>query len=456
MNTANKNKVLRSYIISFLICYIIFILTESLYRTVPWRYDTGDYWSRGETLVKNGFLLNSIDGFRGYVYPLYLAVINRIGNKMAWYVMNPAIISVMLLYIISKNFECRKEKEFITKVTVAAVLFCILFTGNIAFPLSDMLPLLCICIALTFLSEGTQEKGKKKFVYSLGAGAFAYFSYNIRTIYLFAILGLLILCVAMNIKNNKNRHTIENIIVEFAGIALGILAAGIPQAVMNYKNLGSLSIGVPTNGLMLQQMFWGIKYQRYDTYMPRITDAAHPNPQIYFTDAAGLKILEEMNLDSFSTWGDFFRLFIHHPIDVAAIYIRHFINFIFPCWPEVYVRNLNSSKWLLGVIGFSTLFISVLSIVLNSCKSWKTLGRLTPVLVPSILIIPGAVEYRFSIGIYFYFIMNLCFNIDWKGFVLKIKENWWKILLVYIIILGLCLAIWSSMLSGEAITPLTF
>ena len=100
---------------------------------------------------------------------------------------------------------------------------------------------------------------------------------------------------------------------------------------MNYKNLGSLSIGVPTNGLMLQQMLWGIKYQRYDTYMPRITDAAHPNPQIYFTDAAGLKILEEMNLDSFSTWGDFFRLFIHHPIDVAAIYIRHFINFIFPC-----------------------------------------------------------------------------------------------------------------------------
>ena len=127
---------------------------------------------------------------------------------MAWYVMNPAIISVMLLYIISKIFECRKEKEFITKVTVVAALFCVLFTGNIAFPLSDMLPLLCICIALTFLSEGTQEKGKKKFIYSVGAGAFAYFSYNIRTIYLFAILGLLILCIVMDIKNNKNGNTI--------------------------------------------------------------------------------------------------------------------------------------------------------------------------------------------------------------------------------------------------------
>lgn len=102
-----------------------------MYRTVPWQYDIGDYWSRGETLVKNGFELGSIDGFRGYVYPLYLAVINRIGNKMAWYVMNPAIISVMLLYIISKNFECRKDREFITKVTVVAALFCVLFTGNL-------------------------------------------------------------------------------------------------------------------------------------------------------------------------------------------------------------------------------------------------------------------------------------------------------------------------------------
>lgn len=204
----------------------------------------------------------------------------------------------------------------------------------------------------------------------------------------------------MDIKNNKNGYNIVDAIVGFAGIVLGILAAGIPQVVMNYKNLGSFSIGVPTNGLMLQQMFWGIKYQRYDTYIPRGTDTVHPDLQVFFTDAAGVKILQEM--------------------------------------------NLNSSKWLLGVIGFSTLFISVLSMALNSCRSWKMLGWLTPVLIPSILIIPGAVEYRFSIGIYFYFIMNLCFNIDWKGFVLKI------------IILGLCFAIWSSMLSGEAITPLTF
>lgn len=30
MNTANKNKVLRTYIISFFICYIMFILTEGV------------------------------------------------------------------------------------------------------------------------------------------------------------------------------------------------------------------------------------------------------------------------------------------------------------------------------------------------------------------------------------------------------------------------------------------
>lgn len=100
---------------------------------------------------------------------------------------------------------------------------------------------------------------------------------------------------------------------------------------------------------MVAQMYWGLQYQRYDTYINYLNDLSHPLPQVYFMDPVGNRILEAMKVDSFSSWNEYFNIFIHYPIDVLEIYLRYFVNFLFPCWPKLYIENLNSSKWLLGI-----------------------------------------------------------------------------------------------------------
>lgn len=242
-------------------------------------------------------------------------------------------------------------------------------------------------------------------------------------------------------------------IIEFG---IGSFIAGIPQIIMNYLNLGKVSIKVPTNGLMLQQMFWGIKYQRYDTYIAFNSDLTHSFPQCFFEDPTGMLILNKLGMNTFSTWGDYIKLFIHYPFDVIAIYVRHLVNFIFPCWPQMYVQDLNSLKWPFGILGVSILFLGVYLIISKSYKNSKYLWLLIPIFIPAILIIPGAVEYRFSFGIYFYMLFNVCFNTNWDKFKENVGRDKVKLIVTYLFVLMFCVAIWSSMLAMETATPLSF
>ena len=287
------------------------------------------------------------------------------------------------------------------------------------------------------------------FLYSALIGIFSYFAYNIRTIYLFSLVGIIAIYIIVSLRNGRK-------LISIISIGIGYLMAGIPQMIMNYLNLGEISIQVPTNGLMLQQMFWGIQYQRYDTYIAFNSDAIHSAPQCYFVDPTGMTILNKMGLSSFSSWGDYVRLFIHYPFDVIAIYVRHLVNFIFPCWPQMYVQDLNSLKWPFGILGVSILFLGVYLVISKSYRDDKYLWLMMPVLIPSILIIPGAVEYRFSLGIYFYILFNICFNTDWKKFRENMKKDNVKVIVTYLVVLMFCLAVWSSMLAMEATTPLLF
>lgn len=54
--------------------------------------------------------------------------------------------------------------------------------------------------------------------------------------------------------------------------------------------LGKLSLIVPTNGLMLALISWGIRYQRYDTYVGE--NIVHPSPQMYFVDPVGNVLMQ--------------------------------------------------------------------------------------------------------------------------------------------------------------------
>ena len=77
-NKINQNKI-TWYTLA--ICFFMVIIAESFFISAPWICDAGDYWLRGEQLKSSGCDLNSIDGFRGYVFPLFLGIVNYFGGK---------------------------------------------------------------------------------------------------------------------------------------------------------------------------------------------------------------------------------------------------------------------------------------------------------------------------------------------------------------------------------------
>lgn len=451
-----KNKL---HILIFAVCFTALFLTSRLYPNARWTCDCADYWQRGEFLKNSGFNLSSINGFRGYIYPAFLGFLNVICGKTAWYVINSLLIttfiSIIIPYIMLGKHDYTKMNALSDIMMV--ILFSVFFIAIIIYPLSDFFAAFCLSLSVFFLRKFIESKHyMTKIIYALFMGSCAYWSYNTRTIYLFASITVGILFVLM-IFLDRQYSLVSKFKYSFIGAASGIagvIAAGIPQYILNKTDLGITSISVPTSTLMLDQMFWGIKYQRYDTYMPNIPDTVHAHATVFFEDPAGARLLEQSQLAAFSNWGDYFNFFVRHPIDIICIYVRHFINYIFPCWPEVYVKNLNSSKWLFGIIAITVLFIAIAAWVERSYKKYDILLYFIPIVMSAILIIPGAVEYRFSLPLYIFAFSQLCMNIKWNDFLTSVKKQKMKYIIVYAIITALCFGIWSSMLANETATKL--
>ena len=233
---------------------------------------------------------------------------------------------------------------------------------------------------------------------------------------------------------------------------IGGLIAAVPQIYMNYINLGIKSMAVPTNGLMQSQIFWGLQYQRYDTYMNYASDMVHTSPAMYFADNAGQLLINEAY--STQTFADYFKLVVKHPIDVFLIYVRHAINYLFPAWPEAYIYDLYKCKWILGIIAFTIFFIVISAYLFKCFKGTTNLLYYIPIVTPAILIIPGAVEYRFSYPIYICVLCQFFLNIDLKKYIRNIMDKKGTVLVTYIVTLVLTFTIWANMLASETVTPL--
>lgn len=443
----------------WLISCIVLLIVGYVFKDSEWKYDCYDYWTRGENLKNEMFNIAKIDGFRGYIFILYLGLTNFLGGKKAWIIINAIVTSFCQSFILPNlvaDLAYNKKDSF--KVICVNIIIVILFVGEFAYPLSDFFALMNCCYSIYFLKKSMKCLNKAKYLYIFLGGVFLYWAYNTRTIYMFAGIAIIIIYVLMSIfdKGIGKIRRLRVTVIRNLVIVVGCFVASIPQIIMNYSNQGRFSMGVPTNGLMLQQMFWGIQNQRYDTYVGNATDILHPNPGVHFVDLTGMKILDNLQMTQFETWGDFFKVFFSNPIDVIIMYFRHCINFIFPCWPEAYINDLNSSKFLLGLLGGSIIFLTLVIFFERCIVDYKSIISYIPIIIPALLIIPGAVEYRFSLPIYVFAISQICFNVDSVKFKKVLSNNKVKMCLMYIIFMLFCFAIWSNMLASESIGALLF
>jgi len=443
----NKDK-----LIGILILYILGVCITIFYADYNHLIgDAVDYWNRGLSVWQGdsgGFsVLNIPDGFRGYVYPLYLGVCSILscGNRGGFVLINNLIISIYFVIILPKFHETEvKNKRQLVKCVICFLLFEILFYGLCVYPLSDMLALIvCSICAILEMNIEKEENTKRVFVWALLFGIGIYCSYNIRTIYLFAGI---FMCVKIIVFTIRNAGIKRNGII-LTGSVLGLVVGALPQALMNYKNLGIFTSKVPSNGLMLQQVFWGLQYQRYDTYVG--ADLMHPMPQVYFLDPVGNAVLNAEGIIRFSSWGDFIKLFCEYPCEIIGIYIRHLINAMLPCFPNQYVMNLDNNKFGIGFLWFVCLW-AFFVVLIYELVNKKVFVNWAAALVPAVLIIPGSIEVRFFVAVYLLIIGTLCYNVNWIEFKECILRNKVKMLVSFFALGGLLLSTWTNMLINEA------
>lgn len=443
-----KNKRFFGFILIFIAMMLIYSRIE-LVRL----YDAGNYWNRGVSLwdeEQSFSLLNMKDGFRGYVFPLYLGICNKIGGETCYKIVNALLVSLFFTFIfpdLQKSEKGEGWREAITSF-LCFLIFSFFFWGLEVYSLSDFMAML-LCGTAVLLEN--RVRGESRWLYGAGLsvlfGAVVYVVYNVRTIYLFPGIYLVLLFIWHLYRSGKS---IVSKMTAVLGALAGGLLGGAPQGYMNYHNLGILSMKVPTSGLMLKQLYWGLQTQRYDTYIGTKQMEQHPMPQTVFTDAVGRALVERTEIIEFSSWSDFFGFIWKHPVEMAGIYVRHLVNMLLPCWPEQYVVDLDNQKLVPALLAY-VLFFSFGMVLLNRCMKFTNVWlNYFALLIPVLFILPGAVETRFFAPLYLVATGVLGYHTDWGKLKEYIHVNYAKILVLFVLIGLLLISLWSNMLVSES------
>ena len=264
--------------------------------------------------------------------------------------MNAAMVSTLFMVIIPYLFRGGRNAvhgRLDYKALLSLLIFTIPFVGTVIYSLSD-LPAVFLCLLAAYEVEHMVEDTIiiKILVGSILFGAFAYSAYNVRTIYVFAEIYLIgyLIC-----KLYQFRVKVIQCFIIVIDSVVGFAVAAFLQAYINYHECGEWTFKVITDGLITNQLIWGMKYQFYATYvsLDELT-----SPALSFMDNVGASILQMEGITDVISLGQYIRICLKYLFEMLGIYGRHFINSILLYGPEVYVEKLDSNKVLISFISF--------------------------------------------------------------------------------------------------------
>lgn len=428
----------RNYAIMFSLLFWGSFIVLNMINNIDCYFDSDVYWSLGRDCGWN--VKNLGWGFRGWLLPYSFSMCYKFGmlfdNEFLGYrIFSSFTFSFMFTYIYKRISEIL-ELEYLDKNIsiyggISGIIFWIFFRGLFIYTLSDVYALCFSFVSVIMLYDiiKNDEKLHVKAIKSCILGLFLYGTYNIRTIYLVFLIACCIVLTVWQLINKKYIQTVVTFACNFIGMAI----CSIPQYIVNYNLLGTRSWKVPTEGLMLYQLQWGITADRYATYIGDSEN--YGTAGMFFVDKIGQAILEREQITELDSYGQLFKLVLRYPIDFIGIYMRHFLNMLYPIYPNQYIKDITRDKSLFLLLFFTVLFIAICNFV-NAFKlkssRWIWLGL---ILISCVCILPGAVEIRFFIALHFIIYMYAISGI--KDFIIKWKNNKARYIIMYII--GLCI-----------------
>lgn len=352
---------------------------------------------------------------------------------------------------------------------ILPVLVIILFPGLIIYPLSDLPAFLLLIGAIYLLTNLNLEVQSdiKNVLLLIASGFLAGAAYNTRTIYIFPFFCIFFIIPFYFIRN----RTVCARLVALAAFTVGAFLVSLPQALINLRTQGALTPQVISQqtdkSLFALQLMWGITIQRYETTI----DPAAPSPSRYFVDKAGEQLFSAKNVANLEvSIVNYISLLVENPLEFVGIFGRHVVNGLDLRDGEVYVNDVKSTRGGITIVNLLVLLSGLFVIVIratNRCavsipsslsdpqknftrtpasKSWFLF--LFILLLPVIVIIPGAVETRFFLPVQLLIYATIAFNCSFSEIINFSNNKWRQICIVFFVLATLFLAISTNTMSS--------
>lgn len=422
------------YYLVFLFLFILGMMIHLITNDAKGYWDAGGYWEIGKTYSQGIKAVQDVS--RGWVLPYVFGLCYRFGillgyEYLGYQIFSSLVFAFTFTFIFTYIARILKFEAPDTKMAVSGgicgILFFFFFKGLFIYTLSDFYALALALLSIILMYE-IVECRRKLYIKILEAfllGSCLYGTYNMRTIYLFSLLagwGVLIIW-HLYLKSWKQ------LLITSLACLTGMLICAIPQYMTNHNLLGIYSWRVPTQQLMLKQLQWGIGMERYATYVG--DPAQYGAPGMEFINHAGVEILNRFQIMEFTSYGQLLKLIIRYPLDFLGIYVRHFLNILYPVYPNQYIYDITKDKSLLLILFYTVFFIAMVRFI--SSFKWRSSRWvwLALILLPCICILPGAVEIRFFIALYFLIFMYAVLGI--KEFMMQVGKQKVRYIMSYLV-----------------------
>ena len=367
-----------------------------------------------ESFSLKGFTIS----YRGYLLPLIYYIIGVISFQNAdiffilLWIAKSISFSFLIVYLIPSLIEVKYKKSVVVCILYAAIC-CFFFRGLLVYTLSDMFALVVTLSSVWFYLKSIESQ-KNSLLLCFCAGMCMTMAYYVRPIYLSTYVVLIIFSTIRSVKNKK---------IDILFMLLASIIVAVPQIIINKASFCTYSPLIQTQiqfgeSLYLQQLFWGVGMQRYET---NFNLDIFPEYRVVFKDFIGEKLLEQDGITSFTSYLDYIKFVISHFFDVCIMYIRHLFNGLDIVYTNVYIKNLYGCRFFVQLINYVLMFFGC-SELLKQYKKVKfnstLLIKILALGLPILLVLPTAVECR-----YFTLLSCVIYYFAVNSIVCKIKEH---------------------------------
>jgi len=448
-----------SNIALFLLIFVVILILQLHFNIgySDYAHDCEQYYNMGKSMFPNGILdlTANFEEWRGFYFPFYMgicSVINDILNIDNSYIyVSSLIISILLTVFINfcKEIFIKDQtvKYFYLRCGIFIALLLFFFYGILIYPLTDIYAAL-LCFSSLYCYYIFHKNNNKLFLFL--SGCLLYITYNIRTIYIILLLFMIAFTCFYRYRNNKAK----DIVINFSILILGIVIAAIPQIYINYIKHGSVSLLVNNGSLFSDQLFFGLRFSRYESYVGNQHKA-----EMYFGSKTGDAIINDIFLRQYPVnIYTYIRFFIKYPLEYIAMFGKHLFNACFLIFPEQYISDIYANRYIYVIMSLLLIVVFVVALYLRikDCKP-KIFNILILIgaLLPTLAIMFGAVEQRFLIAPYLLIFAFISF-FDFTKFKKLSKKEIVIIVLISLLFILASLAIESEILGNLNEFPIMF